>query len=115
MKIIKYSVIAILIAVYFSSCQSVRLTKAGEFNMISHRNVDVKNNYVMLKPYAGVSEKELKKSTAETMQDAIDQTVKTVPGGEFLMNVKFYVVTHKKKKKTWLTYAAEGDVWGFAK
>ena len=105
MKSTKYIFFVLCISVILGACQTVRLTNAGEFNMISHRNVDMKNSYAMLKAYAGTSDKELKKTKALSMQEAIDETVKRVPGGEFLMNVKFYIVTHRKGKKVWFTYA----------
>ena len=100
------------IALFASSCQTVRLTDAGKLNMVSDRNVDLKNRYVLLKSYAGASNKELKKTTAISLSDAVDETVKRVKGGEFLMNAHFYVVEHHKRKKSWVTYAVEGDVWG---
>jgi len=53
----------------------------------------------------GASKQELRKSKALTMEDAIDQVVKSTPGGEYLKNVKIYLT-----KKKYL--AVEGDIWG---
>ncbi|TSA51758.1 MAG: hypothetical protein D4R43_00345, partial [Sphingobacteriales bacterium] len=77
----------------------------GKVNMISNRNVDPNLKYQVITTYSGGSEKELKKSRALSIEDALDQTVKKVPGGEFIMNAKIYLVNSKY-------IAAEGDVWG---
>lgn len=96
----------ILGALLFSSitsCTSVK--QIGKVNMISNRNVDPKLNYEVITTYSGGSKKELKKSKSTTIEDAIDQTVRKIPGGEFLMNVKVYLVNGQY-------LAVEGDVWG---
>lgn len=88
-----------------ASCMSVK--QVGKLNMISNRNVESKVEYELVKSYSGGSKKELKKSKAITIEDAIDNTVRAVPGGEFLKNVKVYLVNGKY-------FAVEGDVWGIA-
>ncbi len=103
----------ILVAVIFiSSCAKV--VELGKLNMISDRNIDTKTEYVLIKNYAGGSAKEikkaLKKTKAITIDAAVNETVRNVPGGEYLKNVKFYGVM--KKKKMYLL--VEGDVWGIA-
>lgn len=75
--------------------------------MLSTRNVDQNGNYELKASYSGGSQKELKKTKSETIEDAINQTVKKVPGGEYLMNVKIYLVDGTY-------FAVEGDVWGRA-
>ena len=95
-----------------SSCFTV--VDLGRLNMVSSRNIDSKmDNYALLKNYAGGNQKEikkaLKKTKATTMEQAIDETVRNVAGGEFLKNVKVYGV--KKKEKIYLF--VEGDVWGY--
>ncbi len=96
--------------VLLSSCSTI--VDLGKLNMISDRNVDSKADYVLLKSYAGGSNKEvkkaLKKTKATTLDQAVDETVRNVAGGEFLKNVKVYGV--KKKKNMYLV--VEGDVWG---
>ena len=72
--------------------------------MISQRNIDSKTEYVLVRSYAGGG-KDIKKSKATSLQDAISQTVRDVPGGEFLKNAKVYYVDGKY-------IAVEGDVWG---
>ncbi|MEN9610986.1 MAG: hypothetical protein RLZZ628_1800 [Bacteroidota bacterium] len=88
-----------------SCAQSVR--QVGTINMMSTRNVDANLKYRPLSSYIGGSNTELKKSRAKTMEDAITQTVKRVPGGEFLMNIKVYMIKNQY-------FAVEGDVWGSA-
>ena len=89
-----------------ASCgTSVR--QVGTINMMSTRNVDANLKYKPLSSYIGGTNKELKKSRAKTMEDAITQTVKRVPGGEFLMNIKVYMIKNQY-------FAVEGDVWGAA-
>lgn len=93
----------LLLAVLFASCTSI--TQIGKVNMISNRNVDPDLKYQVITTYSGGSKKEFKKSRATSIEDAIDQTVRKVPGGEFVMNAKIYLVKGKY-------IAVEGDVWG---
>lgn len=88
-----------------SSCTSVK--QIGKVNMVSNRNVDTKLNYEAITTYSGGSKKELKKSRAITIEDAVDKTVRKVAGGEFLMNAKIYLIDG-------MYIAVEGDVWGIA-
>ena len=100
--------ILLVATVFLSSCAGVKVTQIGKLNMISNRNVDSKMDYSLLKNYMGASDKEIKKAKATTLEDAIDETVRNTSGGEFLKNVKVYLVQNKKK----MYYAVEGDVWG---
>ena len=106
-----YSIL-LTVVVMISSCSTVN--DMGKINMIANRNVSTKENYVLLKNYAGGSKKEikkaLKKTQAKTIDAAIDETVKNVPGGEFIMNAHLYSV---KKKKSY-GFFFEGDVWGLS-
>ncbi|MBK9801300.1 MAG: hypothetical protein IPP56_16790 [Bacteroidetes bacterium] len=107
-KTILFSLIALAL---LSSCRTV--VDLGKLNMVSNRNVDTDmSDYVLIKNYAGGSKKEIKralrKTKAKTMEQAIDETVRNVAGGEFLKNVKVYGV--KRKKAMYLL--VEGDVWG---
>jgi len=99
----KRFLLALIVITAVSSCTSVQ--QIGKVNMISNRNVDPKLNYNVIATYSGGSNRELKKSRAKTIQDAIDQTVRKIPGGEFLMNAKIYIVNRRY-------IAVEGDVWG---
>lgn len=100
-KIIALTTCVIL---FLSSC-APSLKMIGNVNMISTRNIDNSQNYVLIKSYAGGTDKELKKSRAQTLDAAINNTVMNTAGGEYLMNVKMYVVMGKY-------YAVVGDVWG---
>ncbi|MDR2790567.1 MAG: hypothetical protein LBB59_06295 [Campylobacteraceae bacterium] len=84
----------------------VQKVQIGHTNMISIRNIDVNNfKYELLAKYAGGSDKELRQSRSETINEAVEQTVRRVQGGEFLVNAKIYLVQN-------LYYVVEGDVWG---
>ena len=90
----------------FNSCHTVQ--QIGEVNMISERNIDSKFDYQRITTYSGGSKRQLRKSRAKNLQQAVAQTVKQVPGGEFIMNAKAYII--KRKMSTY--FAVEGDVWG---
>ena len=112
MKKIILSISLFASSLALTGCFSV--VQLGKLNMISNRNIESKADYVLLKNYAGGDLKEikkaLKKTRATTLDQAVDETVRNVAGGEFLKNVKVYGV--KKKEKMYLF--VEGDVWGFA-
>ena len=118
-----------------SSCGSTYfIAPAGELSIAATRNLDKSTNYVQLKAYAGVSRTEVEAAKAATkngqikkknpivkeinaykgkyLQDAIDNVVKSVAGGEYLYNLKLYVVTEVKGKLITYNYVASGDVWG---
>ena len=95
-----------LVAVALYSCATI--TQIGDLNMISKRNIDSDFNYELLSTYAGGSKKELKKSKAVNIEEAVDQTVRKIAGGEFVMNAKIYKI--EKQSNTY--FAVEGDVWG---
>lgn len=97
------TLLILALTIILASCTSVK--QIGKVNMISNRNIDPNLEYERISTYFGGSKKELKKTKAKTIEDAIDQTVRKAPGGEFLMNVKLYVVKDQY-------YAVEGDVWG---
>lgn len=91
-----------MLSVLFS-CSTVK--QVGQLNMISTRNIEPKLNYEVVSRYSGGSQKELRKARSLTIQDAIDKTVRKIPGGEYLVNVKVYLVNNRY-------FAVEGDVWG---
>jgi hypothetical protein len=93
----------LMVFVVFQGCTSVK--QIGKVNMVSNRNVETDFEYVLLSSYAGSSDKELKRSKAESVEQAIDDTVRKVPGGEFMMNVSMYVINNDR-------FAVVGDVWG---
>lgn len=73
--------------------------------MISSKNVGDLEDYELIAAYARGNQKKITKSKAETLEDALEQTVREVPGGVFLMNAKIYMIKGKY-------FAIEGDVWG---
>lgn len=93
-------ILTILLSV---SCTTIK--QIGDINMISNRNIESSANYKVLTTYSGGSKKDLRKSRANTLQQAVDETVRETVGGEYLVNVKIYVVNQRY-------YAVEGDVWG---
>ena len=102
----KYLFFVLVLAL--SSCGSIKVVEIGKVNMISNRNVNPGATYQSISTYSGGSERELKKTRAKSIEDAVDQTVKKVPGGEFLTNAKLYLVYKSGEKY----FAVEGDVWG---
>lgn len=89
-----------------SACTNVK--QIGKVNMIANRNIDATLNYDVISTYTGGSKREVRKSRATSVENAIDQTVKKIPGGEYLMNAKIYLVNRR-------FIAVEGDVWGIKK
>jgi hypothetical protein len=77
--------------------------RIGDLTMISNRNVDSKTDYKMLKQYVIATAKSKK---GDPLENALDNAVKKVPGGEFMKNTKIYVKVNGKKIKV------EGDIWG---
>jgi len=98
----KYALV-VLVAM-MASCMSVK--QIGKVNMISNRNIESKADYVPIRNYMGGSKKELKRLKAASLEQAIDNVVRNTPGGEFLKNVKIYIINNKY-------FAVEGDIWGF--
>ena len=93
----------ILLFSLLASCTASK--QIGSINMISNRNIESNAEYVLIRNYMGASKQEIRKSKAQTVEDAVDQVVRSVPGGEFLKNVKIYLTSNKY-------LAVEGDVWG---
>ncbi len=100
----KTLLVGILAVTSLGACSS-SVKQIGKVNMISNRNIDPKLDYAPLSTYAGGSKSELKKAKETSIEDAIDKTVRKVPGGEFLMNAKIFMVDGRY-------VVVEGDVWG---
>jgi hypothetical protein len=135
-KIIYLSFISLLLY----SCKSASLNVApmGLLNSVSTRNVDGSKKYIPLMTYAGVSSseienaiqkskkgrikkrnpiyKEIIKFKGNNINEAVDNVVKTQVGGEYLMNVRFYLVQQRVKEGKMVTvkntFVAAGDIWG---
>ncbi len=80
--------------------------QVGAVNMISNRNIDSKTDYVLLKTGTDISNDFIRKNKASTLDQAINNTVAEVPGGEFMKNVKIYMDGD--------IFIVNGDVWGIA-
>jgi len=128
------------ITVMLFSCKPTTLivTPMGQINSVSTRNIDGSKKYIPLMTYAGVSSsevenaiskskkgiikkknpiyKEIIKFKGNTINEAVDNVVKTQVGGEYLMNVRFYLVQQRTKEAGVMilknTFVASGDVWG---
>lgn len=76
--------------------------RVGSLTMISTRNIDYSTEYVELaRGVEGTS----KMKRDDAMQEAIDEAVNSVPGGEYMMNTVVYVKDNRIIK-------VKGDVWG---
>jgi len=84
-----------------SGCSFQRI---GNLTMVSTRNIDTSTNYVELKRNVSGTSKMRK---GDALQEAIDEAVNSVPGGEYLMNTVVYVKDNRIVKVT-------GDVYGRA-
>ena len=76
--------------------------RVGSLTMISTRNIDYSTEYVELaRGVEGTS----KMKRDDAMQEAIDEAVNSIPGGEYMMNTVVYVKDNRIIK-------VKGDVWG---
>lgn len=100
-----YLIVALF--VIMSSCISSQ--QIGDINMMSSRNIsNNQESYVLLKSYAGGTKEEQKRAKKEkvlSLEAAINIVVRGTVGGEYLKNVKVFLVDKKY-------IAVEGDVWG---
>lgn len=87
-----------------SSCSST-YKQIGRLNMVSNRNVNPEGKYKLITTYSGSSEREILKSRHNSIEEAVDATVRSVQGGEFLTNVKIYLVDNTY-------FCVVGDVYG---
>lgn len=88
-----------LTSILMTSCAYQRI---GDLTMISNRNVDSGEEYVLIQRSAEGKAKMKKDDALERAVDVATEEYK----GEYLMNVKVYVKNNGKKIKV------EGDVWG---
>ncbi len=94
----KRSIFSILVlTMLLSSCYK----RIGDLTMVSSRNIDSKTDYKLIQKYVTGKASSKKGDALET---AIDNSVKRIPDGEFLKNVKIYVKNNGRKIKV------EGDV-----
>lgn len=86
-----------------TGCFSVQ--EIGRMDTYEPRNLDSTVTYVLLKNYMGGRVEDFKKTRAKTIDQAVIDVVRNTPGGEFLKNVKIFIVNGKY-------VAVEADVWG---
>lgn len=94
----------LLIGGLFASCTST-YEAIGNVSVLSNRPIKSGVAYEQLTFKSGGSKKELKRSKAESIGDAVKQVISKVPGGRFITNVTIYVVNDGH-------YAVSGNVWG---
>lgn len=92
--------------ILISGCKSSTVL-VGSINMISTRNINSTVQYTCLKTHVGTTKQEIKHAKGSTIEEAIDNRVRMVAGGEYMMNVKIYVINGKY-------YSVSGDIWGIA-
>ena len=131
------------LSVLFSCKGAISVTPAGSLNSVSTRNIDASKKYEPLKTYAGVSSseieeaitrskngrikkrnpiyKEIMKYKGKSINEGVDNVVKSQVGGEYLMNTRLFLVEMVSSKysiskgKTQIArfeYVCGGDVWG---
>lgn len=81
---------------------SCTFNRIGSLTMVSTRNMDTSANYVEL---ARGVEGRSKMRHDDALQEAIDDAINSVPGGEYMMNTIVYVKDNRIIK-------VKGDVWG---
>lgn len=118
-----------------ASCSTYyTITPTGSLASISTRNIDRSANYTQIQAYAGVSRadveaaissskkgqikkrnpiiKEINQYSAKNLNEAVDNVVKGVAGGEFIQNVRVFQVNEIKRFSIKTFYVISGDVWG---
>ena len=100
----KKTVFYIAISIVLTSC-AANYSEIGSLGTLSDRHINADAHYRQLAIAVGVKKKEIKKSQATSMKQAIEQQLVKVPGGEYLTNVKIYAVNGDY-------LAVSGDVWG---
>lgn len=103
--------IALIASITMTSC--VGIQEVGRLNMVSCRNIETQVKYSLLKKNVEYTNKEVKKLRSTSIQQAVDEVVKKVDGGEYLMNAKIWLIVRTiPYSKPIYYYAVEGDVWG---
>lgn len=97
--------LCIAFLIVFDYCNAQKVQEVGHINMISSKNISNLADYELLASYARGKQKKITKSKAKTIEEALEQTVKEIPGGVFVMNAKIYLIKEEY-------FAVEGDVWG---
>ncbi len=92
-----------------SSCVQVR--QIGYLPQLNRAFTMDSTDLILLAKFTGVDKKEMQKSRAETIEEALEITLRKVPGGEFLRNVRIHISRPwGLSQKTY--FSVSGDVWG---
>ncbi len=94
----------ILVCLIFSSCNVY--DNLGTVTVLSSKQIDFNKKYCLKQSFAGSSKKELKKNASPTnnINEALDNLIKSVPGGIFVMNARILYGLHG--------VTVTGDVYG---
>lgn len=101
----KLFLLTFAILMFVNFCDAQKVVQIGKLNMISSKNVGDLEDYELVAAYARGNQRKITKSKATTLEEALEQTVREIPGGVFVMNAKVYMIKGKY-------FAIEGDVWG---
>lgn len=108
--ILNYIAICMVCLPTLTSCWSSK--EIGRLNLVSVRNIDSKTDYQMLQKNVEYTMKQAKKIKAGNIEGAVDEVVKKVDGGEYLMNAKITLISRQGLFSVTSGYVVEGDVWG---
>lgn len=94
----------ILVCFFFTSCNVY--DNLGTVTVLSSKQIDFNKKYCLKQSFAGSSNKELKKNASPTnnINEALDNLIKSVPGGIFVMNARILYGLHG--------VTVTGDVYG---
>ena len=101
---IKIAVASLLLGSLLTSCAGT-YEAIGKVNILSETEVTPGLKYTQLTTNSGGNKRELKYSTAATVQEAVAQVIDKVPGGRFMTDVTIYAVNDGY-------FAVMGNVWG---
>lgn len=96
----------ILFSLILTLASTSCIRRIGDLTMLSNRNVNDRMDYCLKKSYTGDSKREIRKNKHKMIEGSVEKVVQSVPGGEFLRNVKIYTVGKDY-------YSVVGDVWGY--
>jgi hypothetical protein len=100
----KTAAASLLLGALLTSCAGT-YEAIGKVNILSETEVASGLKYTQLTTNSGADKKELKYSTAATVQEAVAQVIGNVPGGRFITDVTIYAVNDGY-------FAVTGNVWG---
>lgn len=100
----KITAASLLLGTLLTSCATT-YEAIGNVSVLSESKVNPELKYTQLTTNSGAAKRQLKHSTAATVQEAVNQVIDNVPGGRFMTNVTIYAVNDGY-------FAVTGNVWG---